>query len=246
MANGLPNFVKEEEQKLIFSQKDHELIFYVPEKYFERNICEESGELFTLLGVFDYTVQDINTGKNIGLHNFMFPSYFQSIPGSTEKQKNIQLTKYSSPEAYRILRYREGDTVICSTIITQFIGNVEKLNNLFYILGYIPNTIPYDKVYQYIIDGMNLNGEAYEVNNQMIGITLGEVCRDIDNDNIPYRLSGKTDPHAYKSMSVKNISKLTSPYTALISEDFDESVLYAMMNDSPKDTPLEQVLVGEN
>jgi hypothetical protein len=46
-------------------------------------------------------------------------------------------------------------------------------------------------------------------------------------------------------MSIKNISKLISPYTAIISEDFDESLLYAMLNDNPKDTPLEEILVGE-
>ena len=45
-------------------------------------------------------------------------------------------------------------------------------------------------------------------------------------------------------MSIRNVSKLISPYTALISEDFDESILYAMMNENPKDTPLEKVLVG--
>ena len=47
-------------------------------------------------------------------------------------------------------------------------------------------------------------------------------------------------------MSVKGVSKLISPYTALLSEDFDESILYAMMNDQPKETSLEKVLVGEN
>ena len=47
-------------------------------------------------------------------------------------------------------------------------------------------------------------------------------------------------------MSVKNISKLTSPYTALISDEFDDSILHAMLNETPKDTPLEKVLVGEN
>lgn len=246
MANGLPKFLKEENNQLIFTQKDSELVFYVPEKYFERNVAEESGEIFTLLGVFDYTVQDLNTGKNIGLHNFMFPSYFQSIPGKVEKKKGIKLTQYSKEEDYRILRYGEGDVVIVSTIVTQFIGNVEKLNNLFFVLGYIPNTIPYYKVFQYIIDGMNVNGEAYDVNNQMIGIALGEICRSIDDDKIPYRLSGNDNPHAYRSMSVRNISKLISPYTALISEDPDESLLYAMMNETPKDTPLEKILVGEN
>ena len=46
-------------------------------------------------------------------------------------------------------------------------------------------------------------------------------------------------------MSLKNISKLISPYTALLSEDFDESILYAMMNENPKESSLEKVLVGQ-
>ena len=50
--------------------------------------------------------------------------------------------------------------------------------------------------------------------------------------------------HAYQSMSVKGVSKLISPYTALLSEDFDESIMYAMMNDDPKDSSLERVLIG--
>jgi hypothetical protein len=48
----------------------------------------------------------------------------------------------------------------------------------------------------------------------------------------------------YQSMALKNISKHISPYTAIISEDFDESVVYAMMNNTPKDTPLEKILAG--
>ena len=73
-----------------------------------------------------------------------------------------------------------------------------------------------------------------------------EVCRSMKDQNIPYRLSGEKDLHAYSTMSVKNISKLTSPYTALISDEFDNSILHAMLNETPKDTPLEKVLVGEN
>ena len=54
------------------------------------------------------------------------------------------------------------------------------------------------------------------------------------DQNIPYRLSGEKDLHAYSTMSVKNISKLTSPYTALISDEFDNSILHAMLNETPK------------
>ena len=242
---GMPPFLKKDENgSLLFTGKDKELVAYVPEKYFDRNVAEQSGEYINLLGIFDYTIQDINTGKNNGLRSFRLPTLFSTRPYITEKQKQLQLIKESDPTDYRILRYREGDTVIVSTKLVQFIGNVEKFNNLFFILGYIPNTIPYDKLYEYIIDAMSLNGFSYGLNAQVFGIVLSEICRAKDDLNLPFRLSKNKNMHSYQSMSVKGVSKLISPYTALLSEDFDESIMYAMMNDDPKDSSLERVLVG--
>ena len=241
----MPPFIeKNKEGSLLFKGKDKEFVAYVPEKYFERSVAEQSGEYINLLGVFDYTIQDINTGKNNGLKPFRLPTLFSTRPGSVEKAKQIKLIKQSDPTDYRILRYREGDIIMVSTNLVQFIGNVEKFNNLFFILGYIINTIPYDKIYEYIMDAMSLNGYSYGLNSQVFGFIISELCRYKDNPNIPWRLSGSTDPHAYQSMSVKGISKLISPYTAILSEDFDESIMYAMMNDDPQDSSLERVLVG--
>jgi hypothetical protein len=117
--------------------------------------------------------------------------------------------------------------------------------NLWFILGYIINTIPYDKLYEYMVDNLALNGSSYGLNAQMLGVPFSELCRSKDDIKIPFRLSKSKDMNSYKSVSVKQVSKLLSPYTALISEDFDESVLYAMMNVTPKDTPLEKILVGD-
>lgn len=245
MSEGLPSFLREEHQKLIFNDKDKELVAYIPEKFFDRNIATIIGEYIELLGVFNYTVQDLKTGKNIGLKTFRFPTIFTTMPSITEKVKDIQLIKDSDPIDYRILRYREGDEFVVSTDVIQSIANVEKCMNLFYVLGFIPNTIPYDKLHEYIMDNMALNGNSYGVNAQMFGFTISELCRSKKDPNIPFRLGGSNNMHEYKSMSIKNISKLISPYTAIISEDFDESLLYAMLNDNPKDTPLEEILVGE-
>ena len=242
----MPSFIyKDTDDSIIFKPKDKELVAYVPEKYFERNIAEQSGEFINLIGVFDYTIQDLKTGKNDGLRQFKLPTLFSTRPGTVEKVKQIRLTKDSSPTDYRVFRYREGDTIIVSTKLIQFIGNVEKFNNLFFILGFIINTIPYDQIYQYVVDATKLNGFSYGLNAQVIGFIISEVCRSKTNHNIPWRLSKTNDLHAYESMSLKNISKLISPYTALLSEDFDESILYAMMNDTPKDSSLEKVLVGQ-
>ncbi len=246
MANGLPSFIKEEKQKLLFNAPGKEMLAYVPEKYFDRRVAEIIGEYIEILGIFDYTVQEIGSSKNIGLHQFRFPNIFTTRPSQVDKVKGIKLTGDSEPTDYRILRYRDGDEVVVSTEVVQFIGNVEKFINLWYILGYITNTIPYDKLHEYIIENMDLNGESYGLNAQMFGFTISELCRSSKDSNIPFRLSGSNNMHAYKSMSIKEISKLISPYTAIISEDFDTSLVYAMMNDTPKDTPLEKILVGED
>ena len=242
---GMPSFVKKnEEGSIVFAEKGKELVAYVPEKYFERGIAEQAGEYINLLGVFDYTIQDINTNKNTGLKPFRLPTLFSTRPYLVDKVKQIKLIKQSEPTDYRLLRYRENDIIIVSTNLVQFIGNVEKFNNLFFILGYIINTIPYDKIYEYIMDAMSLNGYSYGLNSQVFGFIISELCRSKDDPNIPWRLSKSTDLHSYQSMSVKGISKLVSPYTAILSEDFDESIMYAMMNDDPKDSSLERVLVG--
>lgn len=246
MANGLPYFIKKDGDSLLFDCPGKEMVAYIPEKYFERNIAEQVGDSINLVGVFDYTVQDIETGKNDGLRRFKFPTIFSTRPGSTEKVKQIKLIKESKPLDYRILRYRQDDTIVMSTKITQFIGNVEKVNNLFLILGFINNTIPYDKIHDYLLDAAQLNGFGYGLNNQMFGFVISELCRSNKDIKVPFRLSGSNDMHDYQSCSVRNVSKFTSPYTALISEDFDESILYAMLNETPKDTPLEKVLVGPN
>jgi hypothetical protein len=244
MANGLPSFVKEEKTKLLFSGQDKEMVAYIPEKYFDRHIAEQIGEYIEIIGIFSYTVQDLKTGKNNGLKLFRFPTLFVTKPGSIEKVKGIQLSKDSEVEDYRVFRYRDGDEIASSTEVVQSIANVEKFINLWYVLGSINNVIPYDKLVDYILDNMALNGNSYGLNVQMIGFTVSELCRSVKDPKIPFRLSGSDNMHAYKSLSVKNNSKLTSPYTAIISEDFDESLIYAMMNETPKDTPLEKVLMG--
>lgn len=236
---------KNKDGSLIFTPKDKELVAYVPEKYFDRNIAEQSGEYINLIGVFDYTIQDINTGKKEPLRPFNLPTIFSTKPYITEKVKQIQLTDYTPAMDYRVFRYRKDDVLMVSTDLPQFIGNVEKFNNLFFILGFIINTIPYDKIYEYVINAMKVSGYSYGITNQVIGFVLSEVCRSKDDTNIPWRLAKKSDLHSYESMSLKNISKLISPYTALLSEDFDESILYAMMNENPKESSLEKVLVGQ-
>jgi hypothetical protein len=236
---------KNKDGSLVFTLKGKELLAYVPEKYFDRNIAEQEGEYINLLGIFDYTIQDLKTGKTEPLRAFNLPTMFSTKPYTIEKVKQIKLKDYTPEMDYRVFRYQKDDILMVSTSLVEFIGNVEKMNNLFFILGFIINTIPYDKLYEYVLNATKLNGFSYGITNQVIGFVLSEVCRAKDNTNIPWRLGKSDNLHDYESMSLKGVSKLISPYTALLSEDFDESILYAMMNEHPKESALEKVLVGQ-
>ena len=48
----------------------------------------------------------------------------------------------------------------------------------------------------------------------------------------------------YESISVKNVSKMVSAFSAFQSENFDDSVIHAMTNSKAVDSPLEKVLTN--
>ena len=54
-----------------------------------------------------------------------------------------------------------------------------------------------------------------------------------------------TNMHGYKSISVKDISRMDSPYSALSSENFDDSIVRATLSQNESDSPLEKILTNE-
>ena len=54
MANSsMPDFCKKgENDSILFTGKDKELVAYIPEKFFDRNIAEQDGDYYSLLGIF--------------------------------------------------------------------------------------------------------------------------------------------------------------------------------------------------
>ena len=71
---------------------------------------------------------------------------------------------------------------------------------------------------------------------------------NIGNNNIdnPYRLSKSIDQdfYSYNSVPITQIPKLISPFTAITSQNWDESIIYACNMDAEniKNTPLERVM----
>ena len=246
MANFKVPFIKQKENTIFYSG-DGEFVFIVPELYFDkgRKCAIIEGEFIRLLGTIDYTILKNNeTDVTKRLKKFFFPSMFYTKPGRIEKIKNLNINGIS--EDYRLLYYSDNnsDEIISNIKVPQDIENVEILNNLFIKTGHINKNIPHDKLQDYFFESIRVNGNKYGVSAQLFGLVISEICRDPNNMNNPFRLSNaiKKDMNSYYPISVKEVPKYISPYQSLISENWDDAVIGAIMNDNNIKSPMEKIM----
>ena len=237
---SIPNFLKKEGDSLLFNNDKGEFVFYVPEIYFERKNALIIGEFVNLIGILDYAIFD-DKGKHSGLKPFRFPTVFLSKPGAIEKLKDVKLTTTSSKQDYRLLKYKKGDQIVVSTKVPQMITNAEEFYGLF-LGGKLPTTIPYDKLHEYFIENIELNGANYGVTTQLFGIVVSEICRDSSDLSKPFRLAKSRSMYEYTPINIKDCPNYVSPYVAITSENWDESMVNAILNDNPKYSPMEKLL----
>lgn len=144
---------------------------------------------------------------------------------------------------YRLLRYKKGDKIVVNTRVPQSLDNVEYFFNLIFLTAKFPTTIPYDKLHELFIENGDLNNFSYGLNMQNIGISVTEICRSKKDPSKPFRLSHSNNMHDYTPMSIKLTPKFVSPYSSITSENFDQSLMGAILTDSKTPTPLEKVVM---
>ena len=261
MAYNVPSFLKRDGDALLFNQSG-QFVFYVPELYFDRGDAQIKGEYINLLGILDYTIFN-EDGSNIGLKRFYFPTVFLCKPSRIEKAKKLHLKKAlmtnvlhnsavleddSSDDEiynqdYRLLIFEKGDAVVVSTKVPQNIANVEDFYKIF-LTGKLPTTIPYDKLQDYFIEAMSLNGSSYGMSLQMFGVVVSEMCRDPKNPTKAFRHTKFNDQRSYRAISIKDLPKYISPSSSITSENWDLGVMGAIMNPSNTSSPMEKLLMG--
>lgn len=243
-----PSFIRKKEDTVYYAGKG-EFLLFVPEVYFDRKCAVIEGEFVELLGICNYAVVESESSKDISkkIRTFYFPSRFITKPGKIEKVKDFAISKDFTAD-YRILHYADNgeDQIIVSTKVPQDITNVEDFFRLFVDTGNIPTTIPYEELYKYFLDSIEINGSSYKLHASLFGLLVSELCRDPKDINKPFRLGTAIDSDrcSYTPMSVKDIPKLVSPFTSLTSENFDKAVVGAIMNENNSPTPLERVFTG--
>lgn len=243
MAYQVPKFLKRDGDSLLFND-DGQFVFYVPEIYFDRKDAQIKGEYVNLLGILDYTIFNKN-GSNIGLKRFNFPTVFLTKPSRIEKIKNTKLKPVTEAQDYRMLIYEKGDAVVVSIKVPQNIANVEDFYRIF-LTGKLPTTIPYDKLQNYFVDSIELNGSSYGMCLQMFGFVVSEMCRDAHNPGKAFRHTKFTDPMAYRAISIKDLPKYISPNASIGSENWDMGVVGAIMNPLETNSPMEKLLMGSH
>lgn len=248
----VPPFLKRDGEALLYNGEG-QLIYAVPEEYFTARVAEEYGSYYVLIGMFNY-MQVNKNGTKIGKTKPLdFPTKFMCKPSSMEqKVSGVELNKkfggFEDEVLYRLLLFNKGDEVVHSVFVPEAIENVEDFFRLLFMVARLSNTIPYDKVHEYIKENMNLSGSDYGVNAQMYGIIISEIFRDKDDISIPFR-NGKNidnDMKAYKTISMTKTPNYIDPYVSITSQYWDESLMSAVLlsqKGEDKGSPLEKIMM---
>ena len=240
----IPKFLKRDGDSLLFNNNEGEFIFFVPEIYFSRKDAVLMGEYVQLFGVLDYSITD-KDGKYTKLMPFRHPTVFLSKPYLVEKVKDLKLTKTTEPTDYRLLKYRKNDVIVVSVRTPQDVEYMEELFKLFVISGKLPTTVRYDQMHEYFIENARLNGNSYNgCSLQLFGILVSEIARCKNDISKPFRMSKITDMTDYVAINITDVPKYISPFESITSQNWDDGVIYASMNDKESTSPMEKVLMG--
>ena len=236
----VPAYIKRDGESLDFNIEG-EFVFYVPEIYFERKFAEIVGDNVNIMGMLNFAIFD-EKGKHNGLQTFNYPTMFITIPDKIEKVKSLKLTKDSDETDYRLLKYKKGSKIVKSVMLEQKVSNADILLGMF-MTGKLPNTIYYSTIFNYFLDNIALNGESYKLNAQLFGILQAEVCRSKDDIKTLFRHTDMKSMTNYQYIPMKQMSKFTSPFASITSENIDESIVNAVLSDGAKYSPLEKIMI---
>lgn len=238
---AIPSWLKRDGESILYNG-DGYFAFFVPERYFDGKNSAKAiiyGEYVNLFGILDYQLFSSNGKANGPVRCFKFPTVFLTKPTSIEKVRNIKIADWSAAQDYRVLKYEKNSQIVVSTKVPQDLQNVEFFYSLF-LGGNLPTTIPYEELYTYLIENIELAGESYGLTNQILGIVVSEMARDPNNLEKAFRNS---NAQHYISIDIKDIPKFISPYSAITSENWDEAVVNAIENKSTRDIPMEKILM---
>lgn len=247
----VPSFSRIDGKSLVYDKNDGSVFeYYVPEDFFSNTkvfIAAIDGQYVTFIGICNYQIVN-KSGKVIEFGTFDCPTMVMCKPYEIEKVKHITLGNAKEASDYRVLRFGYNDEIISELRVPQMTDNVEIFFKLAVLTAKIPNTIPYDKIWEIFIENGRLNGFSYNLNAQLFGIIVRAICRDKNNIKVPFSYTDMKDMHDYRLISILKVPNYISPYVAATSQqNFDEHLRSAiLMRDIPDEelpnSPIEKIV----
>ena len=217
----------------------------IPDQYFKTGIAKLLGVNVSTLGIVNMVMYPAKGGK---------PEIMQlTLP--------IQLEFNTDEELYKQDYELDGKPVtfnICTIYKGNYISNNTKhIKSLFNSIafvdwfngGKISDTVPYSEVPEVFSDAAQMNGIGLGVPKVLINIMISEMCRDADEEAIPYRFKinkiGKDDG-SYKFIPIKQIPQTSSVLAALAFEDIGKSLRNSVVQTekgvAQRTSPIEKML----
>lgn len=247
----VPDFLKQEGDALVYNGKpDTELVYYIPESFFNNTsksaIAEIVGQYVSMIGVCTWNIIEAN-GKLGQFRPLQFPTMMLCKPYNITREKEVVIGTADADD-YRILHFKVGDEVLSQVRVPQIIENVELFFKMMFYTAKIPNLISKEDLLDLMVENGALNGFNYGVNYQILGMAIASLCRDPKDITKASRLSTNKDPHYYKLISMKLYPKLLSPYSSIVSENWDEALRSAiLLSDQEEEkipySPLEKIIM---
>lgn len=244
------SFAKKVGESYVYSgDKDSELVYYVPEEFFNSTsknpIAAIFGEYVSFIACCNWAI--INSNGSIKEMGIMHkPTMILCKPYNITKEKDLKLGELD-PGDYRLLHFKEGDEILSEERVPEMIENVELFFKLVAYNAKIPTSVPYSKIWELMVENGALNNFNYNVNYQLLGILTAGVCRSKKDPSVPFRLTSMADENDYDPMSIRLLAKYISPYESLVSENWDEGVRSAiMLSELPEEeipySPIEKII----
>ena len=246
----LPSFLKQEGDALVYNgAAETELVYYIPESFFNNTsksaIAEIVGQYVSMIGVCKWTIVDKN-GKLGEFKPLQFPTMMLCKPYEITREKDVTIGT-ADPDDYRILHFKVGDEVLSQVRVPQITENIELFFKMMFYTAKIPNSISKDDLLDLLIENGALNDFNYGVNYQLLAMAIASLCRDPKDITKASRLTNNKDPHYYKLINMKLYPKLISPYSSIVSENWEEALRSAVLLSDKEDkdipfSPLEKVI----
>jgi hypothetical protein len=231
-------------KEVIFAKPYGEII--IPESYITHHIAEIIGQEIEIFGLFSINIWDTYDKEKSKptKYNCTFPSKIRTIPSEIEEKKFE-----GDEEKSIIFKYTDGDTFIVSTAIQESPDVARQMIDIIFN-GYIPNSIPYDKICDFWTKVNTFNGVKIPASSSVLELVISEFCRNPNDLSQPFRLAlkanTKTDFYSRKMINIRNIPKYSSTFASITSgnagQGITSSIARKRSGKSDKDSPVEDAI----